>query len=397
MDFLEVLQTSVESLRRNKLRSILTALGIIIGILSIILLISIGSGLQKFVSGQFEKLGANTIFLVPGKVQVGPQGGPPRSINKLTFNIVKQIEKNKGANITDVSPFIQTNVTTAFGSNSKITTLEGTKSDYFKQFEIFVENGRVFTDSDNKAARKVAVIGQTLAHDLYKTQNPVGQNISISGKNFKVIGVLAKQGNVGGIDVDNQVLIPLESARKLVGANQVNSVLLRTTSTDTIEPAKLHVAKILNKSLSEDDYTMLSQEQLLSSITQILSVLTLGLGAIAAISLVVGGIGISNIMLVSVTERTREIGLRKAVGATSKNILYQFLTEAIILSLLGGIIGVTLGIVGSLIIGRFLATTVPLWAIALSLGFSTLIGIIFGVAPAIRAARLEPITALRYE
>lgn len=397
MDFLEVLQTAAESLKRNKLRSILTALGIIIGISSIILLISIGSGLQKFVSGQFEKLGANTIFLVPGKVQVGPQGGPPRSINKLTFAIVKQIENNKGTNITDVSPFIQTNVTTAFGSNSKISTLEGTKSDYFRQFEIFVENGRVFTDSDNKAARKVAVIGLTLAKDLYNTQNPVGQNISISGKNFKVIGVLAKQGNVGGIDVDNQVLIPLESARKLVGANQVNSVLLRTKSTDTIEAAKAHTAKILNKSLSEDDYTMLSQEQLLSSITQILSVLTAGLGAIAAISLVVGGIGISNIMLVSVTERTREIGLRKAVGATSKNILYQFLTEAIILSLLGGIIGITLGYLGSLLIGRFLATTVPLWAIGLSLGFSTIIGIIFGVAPAIRAARLEPITALRYE
>lgn len=397
MDLLEVLQTATESLKRNKLRSILTALGIIIGISSIILLISIGSGLQNFVSGQFEKLGANTIFLVPGKVQVGPQGGPPRSINKLTFSIVKQIENNKGTNITDVSPFIQTNVTTAFGPNSKITTLEGTKSDYFKQFEIFVENGRVFTDSDNKAARKVAVIGQTLARDLYKTQNPVGQNISISGKNFKVIGVLAKQGNVGGIDVDNQVLIPLESARKLVGANQVNSVLLRTTSTDTIEAAKAHVAKILNKSLSEDDYTMLSQEQLLSSITQILSVLTAGLGAIAAISLVVGGIGISNIMLVSVTERTREIGLRKAVGATSKNILYQFLTEAVILSLLGGVIGITLGYLGSLVIGQFLATTVPLWAVGLSLGFSTLIGIIFGVAPAIRAARLEPITALRYE
>ena len=397
MDILEVFITSVESLKRNKLRSILTALGIIIGISSIILLVSIGSGLQKFVSGQFEKLGSNTIFLVPGKIQVGPQGGPPRSINKLTFNIVKQIENNKGAYITDISPFIEINVTAAFGSKSKITTLAGTKSNYFEQFAIYVENGRVFNEQDNKAARKIAVIGQTLAQDLYKTQNPVGRSISISGKNFKVIGVLKKQGNVGGIDVDNQILIPLESARRLVGANQVNSVLIRTTSTTTIEPAKLQIEKILGKSLSADDYTILSQEQLLSSITQILSVLTAGLGAIAAISLVVGGIGISNIMLVSVTERTREIGLRKAIGATSKNILYQFLTEAIILSFFGGLAGVALGFAGSIVIGRFLATSVPIWAIGLSLGFSTLIGIIFGVAPAIRAARLEPITALRHE
>lgn len=397
MDFLETLQTSVESLKRNKLRSTLTALGIIIGISAIILLISIGSGLQQFVSGQFEKLGANSIFIAPGKVQFGPQGGPPRSVNKITFKIAQDLEKNKGATITEVWPFIEIAVTASSGKESKVTTLAGTNSNYFKEFDISVDSGRTYTNSDDKTGRRVAVIGKTVARDLYKNQNPIGKTIALSKKKFKVIGVLKAQGNVGGIDVDNEVLIPLNAARKLTGSNLVNSILVRTTSTDTLDEAKKQVEKVLLRSLSEDDFTIFTQEQLLSSILQILGVLTFGLGAIAAISLVVGGVGISNIMLVSVTERTREIGLRKAVGATPKNILYQFLIEAIILSLFGGFIGVAIGYLGSLVIGQFLKTTVPLWAVGLGLGFSTMVGIIFGVAPAIRASRLEPITALRYE
>lgn len=397
MDFFETLQTSIDSLRRNKLRSGLTALGIIIGITAIILLISIGSGLQQFVSGQFEKLGTNSIFIAPGKVQFGPQGGPPRTVNKITFKIAQDLEKNKGSSITEVWPFIEIAVTASSGRESKVTTLAGTNSNYFKEFDIYIDKGRLYNPSDDKAARKVAVIGKTIAEDLYKNQNPIGKTISLSQKKFKVIGVLEPQGNVGGIDVDNQVLIPLSSARKLTGSDQVNSIMVRTASTETLDEAKKQIEKILLRSLSEDDFTIFTQEQLLSSILQILGVLTFGLGAIAAISLVVGGVGISNIMLVSVTERTREIGLRKAVGATPKNILFQFLIEAVILSLFGGLVGVTIGYLGSLVIGQFLKTTVPLWSVTLGLGFSTVVGVIFGVAPAIRASRLEPIAALRYE
>ncbi len=397
MDFFETFQTSIDSLRRNKLRSGLTALGIIIGISAIILLISIGSGLQQFVSGQFEKLGANSIFIAPGKVQFGPQGGPPRSVNKITFKIAQNLEKNKGSAITEVWPFIEIAVTASSGKESKVTTLAGTNSNYFKEFDISVDQGRIYNPSDDKASRRVAVIGKTVAQDLYKNQNPIGKTISLSQKKFKVIGVLKAQGNVGGIDVDNEVLIPLNSARTLTGSDQVNSILVRTVSTDTLDEAKKQVEKVLLRSLNEDDFTIFTQEQLLSSILQILGVLTFGLGAIAAISLIVGGVGISNIMLVSVTERTREIGLRKAVGATPRNILYQFLIEAIILSLFGGLIGVAIGYLGSLVIGQFLKTTVPLWSVTLGLGFSTLVGVVFGVAPAIKASRLEPIAALRYE
>lgn len=397
MDFFETLQTSIDSLKRNKLRSSLTALGIIIGISAIILLISIGSGLQQFVSGQFEKLGANSIFILPGKVQVGPRGGPPMSINKLTFKVVDRLNSEKGPFIKELSPLIQLNVTSSFRNHSKITIMIGAESSYFTRADLKAKRGRVFSEKDNQSSRKIAVIGQTLARDLFLSQSPVGQKISISNKLFTVIGVLEPQGNAGGIDLDSQIIIPLNSARILTGTDQVNSVLATTTSTQTIPQAKAQIEKVLTRSLSEDDFTILTQEQLLSSILQILGVLTFALGGIAAISLIVGGVGISNIMLVSVTERTREIGLRKAVGATPRNILYQFLIEAVILSLFGGLIGVGIGFLGSLVIGQFLKTIVPLWAVGLGLGFSTTVGVIFGVAPAIRASRLEPITALRYE
>ncbi len=397
MDILEVFKSAVQSLRINKLRSALTALGIIIGVAAIILLISIGSGLQNYISGQFEKLGTNSIFILPGKVRVGPQGGPPQSINKLSFKTVEALERGKGPYISEVLPQIQRNITASYRNKSEITTLVGTREVYFALSDIKASQGRVFNKQDDLAAKKVAVIGQTLAKKLYESQNPIGQKIAISKKPFTVIGVMATQGNAGGVDIDNQVIIPLSSARVLSGANQVNSILVRTTSTETIPQAKAQVEKVLLRNLTGDDFTILTQEQLLSSILQILGVLTLALGGIAGISLIVGGVGISNIMLVSVTERTREIGLRKAVGARPRDILNQFLIEAVILSLFGGLVGLTIGYVGSLALSPFIKTLVPFWAVALGIGFSSVVGIVFGVAPAIRASRLEPIVALRHE
>ncbi len=397
MDILETIRLALEAIKINKLRSILTALGIIIGVASIVLLISIGTGLSNYVSGQFAKLGANAIFVLPGRVRVGPQGGPPRAINKITFDIADRLDREKGPYITEISPFVQLNVTASYRGQSKITTLGGAKSTYFTSSGIMAKAGRVYSERDDAAARKVVVIGKTLASDLFKSESPVGKTILLSKKPFSVIGVLEPQGNAGGVDIDNQALMPITTARKLTGTNQVNSILVRTVSTNEIAPAKAQVEKVLKRTLSEDDFTILTQEQLLSSILQILSVLTLALGGIAAISLVVGGVGISNIMLVSVTERTQEIGLRKAVGARPRDILGQFLVEAVILSVFGGVIGITLGFLGSLILSNFLKTAVPLWAVLLGIGFSSTVGIIFGVAPAIRASRLEPIEALRHE
>jgi len=397
MDFSEIILSAIDSLRINKLRSTLTALGIIIGVAAIILLISIGTGLQNYITGEFEKLGTNSIFILPGKVRVGPQGGPPQTVNKLSFKIADRIEREKGTFINLVLPQIEKNITAEYRSKSKITLLIGTKSDYFGISDIKAKTGRVFSQKDDQTSKKVAVIGQTLASDLFENQNPIDQKIIVSEKSFTVIGVMEEQGNAGGIDIDDQVIIPLNSARILTGAEQVNAILVRTTSTETIPQAKAQVEKILLRTLSKDDFTILTQEQLLSSILQILSVLTLALGGIAAISLIVGGVGISNIMLVSVTERTREIGLRKAVGATSQDILSQFLAEAVILSVVGGLIGITVGYLGSLAISNFVKTAIPLWGVLLGIGFSSAVGVVFGVAPAIRAARLEPIVALRHE
>ena len=395
MNIREIFRVSLQAIRANKLRSFLTALGVIIGVAAVILLISIGSGLQNYITRQFEGMGTNSLFIIPGKMEFS--GAGTQSINKLTFNLIDKLDKGKGRYITDISPFIEINITASYRNKSKVTRLLGTKSSYFQGFNIRAEKGRLFNEIDNKRARKVAVIGQTLAKDLYGVQNPIGKSISLSNKLFTIIGVLEKEGNVAGVDVDNQVAIPVQSGRILTGADQVNSVLVRVESLSAIPLARKQLERILLRTLSEDDFSILSQEQLLTSVLQIIGVLTLALGGIAAISLIVGGVGISNIMLVSVTERTREIGLRKAVGATPRDILYQFLTEAVILSLFGGLVGVIIGYAGSLVLSIYLQTAVPLWSVLLGLGFSTFVGIVFGVAPAIRASRLQPIEALRHE
>ena len=397
MDFSEVIRSAIEAIKINKLRSALTALGVIIGVAAIILLISISAGLQNYISEEFEKLGTNSLFIIPGKLEGSFGGGPPRSVNKLTFRLVERLEREKNPAIIDVSPFIEIAVTAKYRNESKVTTMAGSKETYFEIGQVKAIQGRLFTSSENKTSRRVTVIGPTLAKDLYRGQDPIGKEISISGKNFTVIGILESRGNIGGVDADNYLYIPLNSARRLTGADQVNSVVVRTASTEVIPQAKEHVAKILKRSLSEDDYTILSQEQLLSTILQILGVLTAALGGIAAISLIVGGVGISNIMLVSVTERTREIGLRKALGARPQDILSQFLVEAILLSVSGGAIGILIGYLGSLVLSNFLQTFVPLWAVVLGIGFSTIVGVVFGVAPALRAARLQPVEALRHE
>ncbi len=397
MQITEIFKLAIEAIRVNKLRSVLTSLGIIIGVAAIILLVSIGSGLQNYVTSEFKKLGANSIFILPGKVEISAAGTSAQSVNKLTFALMNKLEQAKSPNIEKVLPFIEIFVTASNKNSSKVTRLVASYSDYFAISGIKTSEGRIYTDSEEKSSKKVAVIGKTIAKDLYKNQSPIGKQISLSKKPFTVIGVFEPQGSVAGVDVDNAVIIPLSAGRNLTGTDLVNQVLVRTTSTENIQEAKKDIEKILLRTLSEDDFTIMTQEQLLSSILQILGVLTLALGGIAAISLVVGGVGISNIMLVSVTERTREIGLRKAVGARPSDILIQFLLEAVILSLVGGAIGLLIGATGSFLISAYIKSSVPLWAIFLGVGFSSLVGIIFGVAPAIRASRLDPIVALRYE
>jgi putative ABC transport system permease protein len=271
-------------------------------------------------------------------------------------------------------------------------------ANYGRILNLEVAKGRQINSTDVELGRKVALMGQGVAEDLFGQSEPMGKEITIGEEKFLVIGVLEKLGSAGiGFDVDNFLAVPITSGQRLAGTENVQAISIKATSKDEIQAAITLTKRYLLKQLKEDDFSVIDQTNLLSTINQILGVLTTALGGIAAISLVVGGVGIMNIMLVSVTERTREIGLRKAVGAKPRDILMQFLIEAVTLSIMGGVIGISIGFLGATIIKNFFPAEVTLWSVILAFSVSALVGIVFGVAPALRASRLDPIEALRYE
>ncbi len=396
MDFLETGKSALRAILANRLRSFLTVLGIVIGVTSVILLVAIVTGLQTFITNQIEGLGANLLFVIPGRIGGARSPGGVQA-NRLVYtdSVNLRIKLSSEAHISAV---IQRNAALKSGNKTdKGAAVFGTEANFPQTVTITLTNGRFFRESEQQASRKVAVIGPTVGANLFGSANPIGKKMDVAGIKYTIIGVLASRGSIFGIDQDNSIYIPFQSAQKQFGIDRLNTIYISVINQDDIKNVQNKATLILRKRLSEDEFTVQSQEQTLSTISQITGVLTLAMGGIAAISLVVGGIGVMNIMLVSVTERTREIGLRKAIGAKSSDIRNQFLIEAMTLSGLGGIIGIILGVGFSFIIGRFFTTTVPLWSVALSFGFSMLVGVIFGVAPAIRASRLDPIQALRYE
>ncbi len=397
MNITEVLNLSLTAILANKLRSFLTILGIVIGVTSVILLISVVTGLKSFITNEISGLGSNLIFVIPGELG-GGRGPGGIVVNKLTLQDSINL-KNGLVKDAQVSAAIQKVSTLKFQSKeSKGVTVIGAESNYPEIIKSTkIEEGRFFNSSENNSGKKVAVIGTTVKERLFPNSSAINQDVLIGGIRYKVIGILKKQGAAIGIDQDNTVILPLETAMKQFGITNVQSIYVSANDATKVKEIQAKTESILLKRLSDDDFTVQNQEQTLETISQITSVLTMALGGIAAISLVVGGIGIMNIMLVSVTERTKEIGLRKAIGARPKDIRNQFLIEAITLSALGGIVGIILGYLLSLIVNIFIQTVIPLWAVALSFGFSMLVGVIFGVTPAIRAARLNPIQALRYE
>jgi putative ABC transport system permease protein len=395
MNIREYFRLSTNALLANKMRSILTTLGVIIGVFSVILLVSLGNGLQSYITTQISELGSNILFVLPGKV--GGTSGPGETVNRLTLTNIKYLSERL-QNIALISPLIAKTTTIKFANKSnKNTNIWGVSSTFPDIIKTKITKGTFFTKSQEKNGSKVAVVGPTVVKNLFPNTDPIGKKITISGGKYTIIGLSASRGSSFGQDQDNIAVIPFTAAKKQFSSDIVNEVYLSANSPELVGLVKKRTTEILLTRLSEDDFTIMGQEQILSTVTNITSVLTIALGGIAAISLVVGGIGVMNIMLVSVTERTKEIGLRKALGARRQDILTQFLLEAVMLSLLGGTIGILLGLGASMIVSIFFFAVVTPWSVALAFLFSVAVGIIFGMTPAIRASKLSPIEALRYE
>jgi putative ABC transport system permease protein len=396
MDSRELVKLALSSLRANKLRSALTTLGIIIGVFSVILLVSLGSGLQRYITDQVSGLGSNLIFVIPGRVG-GARTPGGQQTNKLTLTNAKELN-NKLRTIAQVGPIIQKSTTIKYKNKSnKATSILGTTANYPDIVKTNIEKGSFFTASQERSGAKVALIGKTVQKNLFGSTDVMGKKITVSGTRYVVIGVMKSRGSVFGLDQDNIVIIPISVAQRQFGVSTVNTIYISANKPEYVSLVQSQATKVLSKKLTEDDFTIQTQEQTLSTVTSITGVLTVALGGIAAISLLVGGIGVMNIMLVSVTERTKEIGLRKALGAKRADILKQFLLEAVMLSLVGGIIGILLGLAMSFILAKFFVSDVTPWSVFLAFGFSVAVGVIFGITPAIRASRLSPIEALRYE
>jgi len=387
---------ALKSLFLNKVRSLLTMVGIIIGVGAVIILTSLVGGLEKQIRETFESLGTNSLFVFPGTV--GDQGGGPTGvpINKLTYDMVDDIKTILG--VSEVSPHVGlTGSAIYLNKEVKNVDINAVDSNFRSVYNVEVVLGRYFTRGETSGGKTVVVIGPTLKEKLFGTQNPLGKQIKLKGKRFTVIGVTEAKGSSFGRDMDNSAYFPYTVARQRFGAERPTYILVKTADTQMLKRVKRDIEKNLLRRLNADDFSVRSQEEGLKFFEQILGVLASVLGGIAGVSLLVGGVGIMNIMFVSVTERTREIGLRKAVGANSRDILTQFLLEAVILSLVGGLLGVLFGVGVSFCMQRFVDTSVNYFFVGLSFGISALIGVIFGVAPAIRASRLDPIIALRYE
>lgn len=396
MENRELFRLSINALRSNKLRSGLTTLGIIIGVFAVILLVSLGTGLQKYITDQISGLGSNLIFVVPGNQGAGGPGGV--TVNKLTLNTSRELD-NRLSGQAKVAPVIM-NVADVKnrGQEDKKVSVTGTTANYPQIIKTDMASGVFFSQSQERSSAKVAIIGQTVTDRLFPgISDPIGQKISLSGGRYTVIGVMAKKGSAFGQDQDNAIIMPIGAAERLFGVSNISTIYISANSFTTIDFVEQQTRSALERHMSVNDFTVETQEQALSTISNITNILTIALGGIAAISLLVGGIGVMNIMLVSVTERTKEIGLRKALGARREDILKQFLLEAIMLSLTGGLIGIILGLFASYVVSIFFVSEVTLWSVILAFFFSVGVGVIFGITPALRASKLSPLEALRYE
>jgi putative ABC transport system permease protein len=402
-----VIQIALRALRRNKTRSLLTALGIIIGIAAVVAVVSVGEGATYMMKSQIASMGSNLIAIWPGASRSGPAHGGMGSMQTLSAEDADAIAR-ECRDVKAVTPVIRSGVQIVFRENNWSSRAEGVGAAHPEVRDWSLSEGAFFTESDVRAGARVCVIGATVAENLFTDQDPVGQTVRIKGMTFRVVGVLSRKGSTAwGSDQDDTVVMPWTTVRRAIEGStfsNVHQITISLYSMDNLERAREEISAVLRQRHrigpgQEDDFTVLDMTELTQTITSVSTLMTILLTVIASISLLVGGIGIMNIMLVSVTERTREIGLRMAVGARGRDILLQFLVEAVVLSGVGGLLGVGLGVFAARTVAQInrWPVLVSPSAIALAFGVSAAVGIGFGFFPALRASRLHPIESLRYE
>jgi len=412
MNFRDNLHNTYHILERNKARSFLTMLGIVIGVMAVIIVLSVGAGAQSLILNQIKSMGTNLIGVLPGAAE---EDGPPASVMGIVVTTLKNsdgeaIIKNGCDCIEAMTMYVNGSEVVSSEDEIVNTTFAGVTADYIDVEETSVAVGRFFSADEEKGLARVAVLGDEVKEKLFGDQDPIGQHIRIKRSSFTIIGIMKKRGVSGFQNQDDQIFVPLLTAQKLLlGIDYVSMMRVKVDNSANIDRAVESIREILHDRHNigfgeEDDFTVRSSSQGLSAITKITDALKLFLVAISAIALVVGGFGIMNIMLAAVQERTREIGLRKAVGAKARHIIYQFLVESVLITFLGGMVGIILGILISVIVAKVAQAIGYKWDLVISLssiflgcGMSVSIGLIFGILPAQRASKLDAIEALRYE
>ena len=394
MRFTEAFRVALAALRANRLRSGLTMLGVVIGVAAVVILVAIGSGAREEVESQVEGLGSNLILVVPGRFEFG--SAP--SVSRLQLSDAELLERVVG-DPRAVAATVASGENIRVGNKEVFATVQGVSETTPFVFDRPLARGSYFTGTDVVTRRRVAVLGSSTADSVFGDVDPIGRQITIAGVRFRVVGVFESAGSAFGVSRDLDVHVPVTTLQRLIGLDRIDGFAVKAPTSEGIEALQARLIGALESAYPGEEFSAVTQTQILGTVGRILSLLTLVLAAIAAISLIVGGVGVSNIMLVSVRERTREIGLRKALGARQRDILMQFLIEAVLLCVIGGLLGIGLGVAVSLLADTFtpLPAVIAWWSPALAFGVSAAVGIFFGVAPARRAGRLDPVVALRTE
>lgn len=392
MGILQEFKIALKSMAGNKMRTLLTMLGVIIGVATFITLVSLGEGTKKSISDSIQSMGTNLINItITGR----------NSNRNVTYKDLMDFAEQNSNEIEAVAPSVSGKVTLKYRNKTWETNLEGTSPEYEIVRNIHVQSGRFITQIDVDYRQKVVVLGTTVINNLFgRGINPINEKIKINGDIFKVVGVLEEKANGQNYSIDDRVIIPITVSQRLLKSAQIRNFSVQAKSPELVNTAMFKIQQFMMKTYKNDEtFRVLNQAELLSRVDSITGAMTTFLGAIAAISLVVGGIGIMNIMLVSVTERTREIGIRKAIGAKRKHILAQFLIESTIISCIGGLIGIAIGFIFAGIIPKFMGMTpvITPFSIITSFTVSAAVGVFFGIYPANKASKLNPIEALRFE